>query len=121
RRSAHRATAAPGNKCGNRASWPRLCAWRRPLASRFRTSRRGAPRRFPHVRKRPAGCPAIGDDASLKTADYARLVLLAAIWGGAFIFLRVVAPVLGPAWTAEPRVLLGGLALLAWLRFPAVD
>jgi len=57
----------------------------------------------------------------LRTADYARLVLLAAIWGGAFIFLRVVAPVLGPAWTAEPRVLLGGLALLAWLRFTGVD
>ena len=48
-------------------------------------------------------------------------MLLAAIWGGAFIFLRVVAPVLGPAWTAEPRVLLGGLALLAWLRFTGVD
>jgi drug/metabolite transporter (DMT)-like permease len=57
----------------------------------------------------------------LRTADYARLVLLAAIWGGAFIFLRVVAPVLGPAWTAEPRVLLGGLALLAWLRISGVD
>ena len=63
----------------------------------------------------------MGDDAGLRTADYARLVLLAAIWGGAFIFLRVVAPVLGPAWTAEPRVLLGGLALLAWLRFTGVD
>ncbi|HEV8096476.1 MAG TPA: DMT family transporter [Burkholderiales bacterium] len=49
-------------------------------------------------------------------ADYARLVLLAALWGGAFVFLRVAAPVLGPAWTAECRVLLGGLALLAWFR-----
>lgn len=52
----------------------------------------------------------------MKTVDYARLVLLAAIWGAAFIFLRVAAPVLGPAWTAEIRVLLGGLALLAWFR-----
>lgn len=48
-------------------------------------------------------------------------MLLAAIWGGAFIFLRVVAPVLGPAWTAEPRVLLGGLALLAWFRITGFD
>ena len=57
----------------------------------------------------------------MRTADYARLVLLAAIWGGAFIFLRVVAPVLGPAWTTELRVLLGGLALLAWLRATGFD
>jgi drug/metabolite transporter (DMT)-like permease len=53
----------------------------------------------------------------LRGADYARLLLLAAIWGGAFIFLRVTAPVLGPGWTPEVRVLLGGLAVLAWLRF----
>ena len=45
-------------------------------------------------------------------ADTARLVALAAIWGAAFIFMRVAAPVLGPAWTPELRVLLGGLALL---------
>jgi len=54
-------------------------------------------------------------------ADYARLVLLAALWGGAFVFLRIAAPVLGPVWTAECRVLLGGLALLAWLRFTGFD
>lgn len=52
----------------------------------------------------------------MKPADYARLVLLAAIWGGAFIFLRVAAPVLGPGWTSELRVLIGGLALLVWFR-----
>ena len=56
----------------------------------------------------------------MKAADYARLLVLAAIWGGAFVFLRVAAPVLGPAWTAEIRVLVGGLALLAWLRFAGV-
>jgi drug/metabolite transporter (DMT)-like permease len=52
----------------------------------------------------------------LKGADSARLLLLAAIWGGAFIFLRVAAPVMGPVWTPEVRVLLGGLAVFAWLR-----
>jgi drug/metabolite transporter (DMT)-like permease len=56
------------------------------------------------------------DDAAMRPADYARLVALAAIWGAAFIFMRVAAPVLGAAWTAELRVLIGGLALLAWLR-----
>ena len=49
-------------------------------------------------------------------ASIARLVALAAIWGAAFIFMRVAAPVLGPAWTPELRVLIGGLALLAWFR-----
>jgi drug/metabolite transporter (DMT)-like permease len=57
----------------------------------------------------------------MTAADGVRLVLLAAIWGGAFPFMRVAAPVFGPAWTAELRVLLGGLALLAWLRFVGYD
>jgi drug/metabolite transporter (DMT)-like permease len=54
-------------------------------------------------------------------ADTARLVALAAIWGAAFIFMRVAAPVFGAAWTAELRVLLGGLALLAWFRAIGFD
>jgi drug/metabolite transporter (DMT)-like permease len=57
----------------------------------------------------------------MRGSDYLRLVALAAIWGAAFIFLRVTAPVLGPAWTAELRVLIGGLALLAWFRYTGVD
>jgi hypothetical protein len=56
-----------------------------------------------------------------EAADYARLVSLAALWGAAFVFLRVAAPVLGPIWTAEFRVLLGALALLAWFRLTGVD
>ena len=57
----------------------------------------------------------------MRAADYLRLVLLAAIWGAAFIFMRMAAPVLGPAWTSELRVLLGGLALLAWFRLTGLD
>ena len=57
----------------------------------------------------------------MANADYARLLLLAAIWGGAFPFMRVAAPAFGPAWTAELRVLLGGLALLAWFRLTGYD
>jgi len=59
--------------------------------------------------------------ADMTAADSARLVALAAIWGGSFIFLRVVAPVLGAAWTAELRVLLGGLALLLYFRVIGFD
>lgn len=57
----------------------------------------------------------------MKPADYGRLVALAAIWGASFMFTRVVAPSLGAIWTAELRVLLGGLALLAWFRLAGVD
>lgn len=57
----------------------------------------------------------------MRRSDTARLIALAAIWGGSFPFMRVAAPVLGPAWTAELRVLLGGLVLLAWLRLAGVE
>jgi drug/metabolite transporter (DMT)-like permease len=57
----------------------------------------------------------------MRPADYGRLVALAAIWGASFIFTRVAAPSLGAIWTAELRVLLGGLALLAWLRVAGFD
>lgn len=57
----------------------------------------------------------------MKTADYTRLVVLAAIWGASFIFMRVTAPVLGPVWTAEGRVLIGGLALAAWFALTGFD
>ncbi len=57
----------------------------------------------------------------MTAADTARLVVLAAIWGGAFPFMRVAAPALGAIWTAELRVLIGGLALLAWLRLSGVE
>jgi drug/metabolite transporter (DMT)-like permease len=57
----------------------------------------------------------------MRAGDIARLLALAAIWGGAFIFQRVAAPALGPAWTAELRVLLGGVALLAWFRLTGFD
>jgi drug/metabolite transporter (DMT)-like permease len=57
----------------------------------------------------------------VRPADYARLVALAAIWGAAFIFMRVAAPVLGPVWTPELRVGIGGLALLAWFRLAGFE
>lgn len=40
------------------------------------------------------------------------LLLLSAVWGGSFLFMRVAAPVLGPVLLIELRVLLAGLALL---------
>lgn len=53
----------------------------------------------------------------MKPADLIRLVVLASLWGGSFIFMRVAAPVLGPVWTAGLRVFIGGAALLVYFRF----
>ncbi len=48
----------------------------------------------------------------MKGKDIATLLILAALWGGSFLFMRVAAPVLGPVWLIEIRVLLAGIALL---------
>jgi drug/metabolite transporter (DMT)-like permease len=49
----------------------------------------------------------------MNTANLLRLILLAAIWGGSFLFMRISAPVLGPALLIELRVLLAALFLAA--------
>jgi drug/metabolite transporter (DMT)-like permease len=48
------------------------------------------------------------------TADAARLVSLAAIWGASFLFVRIAAPVIGPVATADLRMLIAGIALLLY-------
>jgi drug/metabolite transporter (DMT)-like permease len=45
--------------------------------------------------------------------DLAALLALAAIWGGSFIFMRFLAPLLGPVVTTGGRVLVAGLVLWA--------
>lgn len=51
----------------------------------------------------------------MRSADLTRLLILAAIWGASFLFMRIVAPVLGAFWTAETRVALAGIAMLAFM------
>lgn len=57
----------------------------------------------------------------MRPSDTARLITLAAIWSLSFIFMRVVAPPLGPVWTAALRVLIGGGALITWLALSGRD
>jgi drug/metabolite transporter (DMT)-like permease len=57
----------------------------------------------------------------VRRADLARLVALAVIWSLSFVFLRVLVPVFGPLWTATLRVLIAGVALVAWLALTRVD
>lgn len=47
----------------------------------------------------------------MRIIDITRLFILAAIWGGSFIFMRVIAPVMGAIPTANSRVLIAGLVL----------
>ncbi|MCU6496940.1 DMT family transporter [Rugamonas sp. A1-17] len=49
----------------------------------------------------------------MSTANLFRLILLAAIWGGSFLFMRIAAPVLGAAVLIEYRVLFASLFLAA--------
>ncbi|WP_323140427.1 DMT family transporter [Massilia phyllosphaerae] len=49
----------------------------------------------------------------MNTANLLRLILLAAIWGGSFLFMRISAPVLGPAVLIGLRVLFAALFLAA--------
>ena len=54
----------------------------------------------------------------MKPQHALELVLLAALWGGSFLFMRIAVPEWGPIWLSELRVLLGGLLLLplVWRR-----
>jgi len=47
----------------------------------------------------------------MSTSNLLRLILLAAIWGGSFLFMRIAAPVLGAAVLIEYRVLFAALFL----------
>ncbi|MDC7683386.1 DMT family transporter [Asticcacaulis sp. BYS171W] len=47
----------------------------------------------------------------MSAASLLRLLSLAAIWGGSFLFMRLSVPALGPVWLITLRVLLAGLFL----------
>jgi drug/metabolite transporter (DMT)-like permease len=51
----------------------------------------------------------------MRSADLIRLISLAAIWGASFLFMRMVAPVLGALWTAELRFAIAGAAMFAYM------
>src|SRR6476620_1365636 len=48
----------------------------------------------------------------LSIVDFASLLFLGAVWGAAFLFLRIAAPEVGPAWAAEIRLATGAAVLL---------
>ena len=57
----------------------------------------------------------------MRRGDAARLLLLAAIWGASFLFIRITSPVIGPVLTADLRMLIAGIALAAYFRLIGSD
>jgi drug/metabolite transporter (DMT)-like permease len=57
----------------------------------------------------------------MSPTDTVRLVVLAAIWGAAFVFARVLAPAIGPVATADLRILIAGIVLTGWLIATGLD
>ena len=49
-------------------------------------------------------------EGGISRSDFAALMYLGAVWGGAFLFLHIAAPQVGPLWAAEIRI--GGAALI---------
>ena len=52
----------------------------------------------------------------MKPGDLLRLLILGAIWGSSYIFIRILAPAIGPMMTVETRLVIGGAALILYLR-----
>ena len=50
----------------------------------------------------------------MRATDLGRLVLLSAIWGSSFIFIRLAVPSLGPVALVEARVLIASVSLLIY-------
>ena len=50
------------------------------------------------------------------TMDVLLLLTLSAIWGGSFIFIRYLAPLIGPIATADMRMFIAGVCLVLFFR-----
>ncbi len=73
---------------------------------------RGDFRGIPHAGKKPiADSSRRPDPAPVRIADLLRLLALAAIWGGSFLFMRIAAPSVGAVPVSASRVLLAALFL----------
>ena len=57
----------------------------------------------------------------MRASDLVRLVTLAALWGAAYLFVRMAVSSLGTAWLTELRVLIAALAMLIYARVISLD
>ena len=57
---------------------------------------------------------------AVKTRHFLQLVLLSALWGASFLFIRVASPVLGPHVMAALRIGLATLTLMGIMRWAVI-
>lgn len=57
----------------------------------------------------------------MKRDDAVRLGTLAALWGGSFLFMRIAAPIIGPAWVAFGRSGIAAVLLLVYATIRRTD
>ncbi len=57
----------------------------------------------------------------MRAADLTRLILLAAIWGGSFLFVRMAVGAIGPLWLTELRVGIAAVAMLVYARMAGFE
>lgn len=57
----------------------------------------------------------------MQTFDWIKLTTLAAIWGSSFIFMKILAPVIGVLPTACLRILISGVVLVSSLKIFGVN
>ena len=55
----------------------------------------------------------VAPDRPVTLAHLAQLLFLGAVWGGAFLFMHIASVEVGAVWTAEIRIAIGALILLA--------
>lgn len=53
----------------------------------------------------------------MKTSHTIQLLLLAAIWGSSFIFLKIVTPVIGVSMTMGSRIILAAIVMISFVAF----
>lgn len=51
----------------------------------------------------------------MRTSDVLRLIALAAIWGGSFLFMRIISPAAGAIVGADIRLFIGGAGIVLYL------
>ncbi len=49
--------------------------------------------------------------------QFIKLILLSAIWGSSFIFMRIIAPAIGPIATAFSRLFIAGVFFMVYYKF----
>lgn len=57
------------------------------------------------------------EDVAMNAGMLMRMLALAMIWGGSFLFMRVAVPEFGTGFTAAGRIALSAMVLLAFLRW----